>query len=206
MATTLETLDLKMKTLMEAWNFKGYGQDVQSTLGQHGHGYPHVGERAGDWLVASIPQADGTIFRAGALDNPENRQIYDNFMYTVDNSGATRPDDNGNELGMFQWFFKLADNFIPMSRSLRSIYTSVFGNVTPNPTAQSAGAVSPNVFRQNDQGQKIDLGDYTFRRENQDNERDIYSRSKAILASSEDKPPEHQTHTNDPNPSYQMYS
>ena len=29
MATTLETLDLKMKTLMEAWNTNRYGRNVQ---------------------------------------------------------------------------------------------------------------------------------------------------------------------------------
>ena len=190
MVTTLDTLDLRMKTLMEAWNTNSFGSFSQASLGQHTPDFPHVGERGEDWMIATFKDRDGNDFRVGAYDNPENRMIFDNFNAIREGEVASRPDENGNELGLFQWFFKLGDIVIPTSNSLRRMYVAVFGNDTPNPTAQSAVAVSPNVFRQNDLGQKIELGDTIFRREGQDNEQDMYRRSKAILASSEDDEPD----------------
>ena len=73
MATTLDTLDLRMKTLMEAWNTNSFGSGSQARVGQHTPDFPHVGERGEDWMIATFKDRDGNDFRVGAYDNPENR-------------------------------------------------------------------------------------------------------------------------------------
>ena len=185
MATTLETLDLKMKTLMEAWNTNRYGRNVQGRVGVARPGMEHLGEPA-TWTTVAIPQYGIEPIAVEIGDTPENKEIYDNFIHAYNNQATLKgSSETGGMHPMFYWFFKFAD-IVPSGTGLRSLYVQVFGNDTPNPTAQSAVAVSRNIFRQNDDNQKIELGGYEYRREEQYNENNEYARQDAILASSDD--------------------